>query len=475
MSARRMLMTPLAALLLAPALPADAREDDASTAGDAPLVAEASGSEPGVLLPQALPEVDTEEEAADDAEEVEVALPSGYTPEADSKPSPFRIAGYLDVGFVKAQGRGSSFHPDDTRIPADYGADAFAPAINTRGEVASVDAGGRFVNGFLPRTADVGGRASFMLNTASVDLLYQPEPVPVMVFARAQLLPRFEERSGGTRLILEQGFGRVTPFKETEFTLSLGKFDSVFGIEYLETESPLRTGITPSLMARYTTGRGLGLKAFYRRQLPALNSAVSLNTSVTNAGNRVESLQTSDVSFTGMPTLSARLGYELQLLRLQVKLGASGQVGARNDQDDGSVRQTTLGADARLTVGWVSLAGEYVRSRDGAGTAPGKHTGAGEYFYASGFEVDGFYGTLAVAVPVEAESLRTATLYGRYDRRAAGFDGFGDILTSRATVGARLDLWTVLAVKAEYLFNRENAGAPRVDNDVFTTSAVYVF
>jgi hypothetical protein len=33
----------------------------------------------------------------------------------------------------------------------------------------------------------------------------------------------------------------------------------------------------------------------------------------------------------------------------------------------------------------------------------------------------------------------------------------------------------VLSLKAEYLFNRENAGAPRVDNDVFAASAVYVF
>ena len=79
----------------------------------------------------------------------------------------------------------------------------------------------------------------------------------------------------------------------------MGRFDSVFGIEYLENESPLRTGITPSLMARYTTGHQLGVKAFYRRQLPALSSAVSLNVAVTNGSSRVESLQTADLSLTG--------------------------------------------------------------------------------------------------------------------------------------------------------------------------------
>jgi hypothetical protein len=430
-----------------------------------------------VLLLLAGPPALADSEASETAEGSDASSdsrPSGYTPE-DQSVSPFRISGYVDVGFAKAQGRGSSFVPDDTRVPADYGVDAFAPAVNSRGEVASLDANGRFVNGFLPRTVDIGGHGSFLLNTASLDLFYEPSSAPVLVFARAQFLPRFEKGSGGTRLLLQQAFGRVTPFSGHEFMITVGRFDSVFGIEYLENESPLRTGITPSLMARYTTGHQLGVKALYRRQLPVVSSAVSLNVAVTNGSSRVDSLQTPDLSLTGLPFVSARLGYELQLLRLQVKLGVSGQTGARNDQDDSHVHQTQLGADARLTAGWFSLSGEYVRARDGAGTAPGKYTGLGDFFYASAFSMDGMYGTLALAVPVEAEALRTATVYGRYDRRAAEFHGFGGILTSRYTVGTRLDFWSVLALKAEYLFNRENAGAPRVENDVFAASAVYVF
>lgn len=457
MSARTVFVPTLALLLLA------ARAALAETENAEEAQVEASGGG----LSEALSEAETPEASS-------ASVPSGYTPE-EATASPFRISGYVDVGFAKAQGRGSSFHPDDTRVPADYGVDTFAPAVNSRGEVASLDASGRFVNGFLPRTVDIGGHGSFLLNTASLDLFYEPSSAPVLVFARAQFLPRFEKGSGGTRLLLQQAFGRVTPFSGHEFTITLGRFDSVFGIEYLENEAPLRAGITPSLMARYTTGHQLGAKALYRRQIPALSSAVSLNVAVTNGSSRVESLQTADLSLTGQPYVSARLGYELQLLRLQVKLGASGQTGARNDQNDAHVRQTQLGADARVTAGWFSLAAEYVSARDGAGTAPGKHTGVGDFFYASSFAVDGLYGTLAVAIPVEAEALRTATVYSRYDRRAAEFRGFGGILTSRYTVGTRLDFWSVLSLKAEYLFNRENAGAPRVDNDVFAASAVYVF
>jgi hypothetical protein len=89
--------------------------------------------------------------------------------------------------------------------------------------------------------------------------------------------------------------------------------------------------------------------------------------------------------------------------------------------------------------------------------------------------VNGFYNQLAVAVPTGTTGLQTATVYLRYDRRHAEFEGFGPILTSRITVGARLDLWSALALKAEYLFNRENAGAPTVPNDVFTSSVVYTW
>ena len=64
----------------------------------------------------------------------------GCTPQATR--SPFRISGYVDVGWAKATGNGSSFVPGDTRVPADYYVDPFAPAVNSRGDVASIDAGG---------------------------------------------------------------------------------------------------------------------------------------------------------------------------------------------------------------------------------------------------------------------------------------------------------------------------------------------
>src|SRR5215813_11093571 len=324
----------------------------------------------------------------------------GYTPdeEGPSASGSLKLHGYIDVGFAKAQGNGSSFRQGDTRLPADYGVDTFAPAVNSRGEVASLDAGGRFVNGFLPYSMEIGNRASFFINTVNADLQYTPPGTPLFFFVRTQLLPRFANGTK-TRVVVEQAFGRISPISSQEFALSVGKFDSVFGIEYLENQANLRTGITPSLIARYTTGQSIGAKGFYRVQIPAWMSAFSVNAALTNSAGWVESLQTPDISLTGVPNFSARVGYELNQLRFQVKIGASVLFGPRNDQRSSAAGQHAFDADARLTVGWLSLSGEYISLHEDPGVAPGKLTGTGVYPLASGFNVHGFYSQVAVAIP----------------------------------------------------------------------------
>jgi len=62
----------------------------------------------------------------------------GYTPADAAAIEPaLRIMGYVDFGWAKAGGDGTSFAPNDERLPADYGVDTFAPAVNSRGDVAS--------------------------------------------------------------------------------------------------------------------------------------------------------------------------------------------------------------------------------------------------------------------------------------------------------------------------------------------------
>ena len=94
---------------------------------------------------------------------------------------------------------------------------------------------------------------------------------------------------------------------------------------------------------------------------------------------------------------------------------------------------------------------------------------------ASGFKVWGGWGRLSYTLPWKTEALTGVTIYGRYDRRHAEFEGFTQVQTDRFTAGARVDLWDMVALKLEALFNRELAGAPDVANDVFTSSVVFTW
>lgn len=418
--------------------------------------------------------------AQEAVEEVVVEAPEdeanqGYSPDESQAQEPIRFTGYLDVGFAKATGNGSSFRSNDDRVPLDYGNDAFAPAVNSRGEVASTDSTGRFTNGFLPRSVGIGSTPSLLLNTLSADVRVQPRNLPVFLFARLQLMPRLLSTGDVTRVELQQAFGRLSPFKAHEFAVFLGRFDSVFGIEYLENEANLRLGITPSLTARYTTGHGLGAKAFYRVQVASLWSAFSVNLAGTTNGTRIEALVPVSASLTGAVVGSARLGYELNLQKVQVKLGVSGLYGPRNDVRVGTAKQLAIAGDLRVNAFGFSLAGEVLRLIDERGAGALKVTGTTQAELASGFQVTGGWARLGYTLPFTSPAFTGATVYVRYDRRHGQFEGFTELQTDRLTGGVRVDLFEVLALKAEVLLNRELAGAPLVDNDVFTSSAVFTW
>jgi hypothetical protein len=426
---------------------------------------------PGVSLGQ-----DRRSDDADEADEsneaaIEVQpLPDEVAGAEATRHWELALNGYLDIGFADAQGNGTSFVAGDTRVPADYVVDTFATAVNSRGDVASTQTD-RYTNGFLPRQMGMGGRPSFLINNLNQDLRYSSADERLMVFARAQVLPRYTDAGNETRLFVEQAFARVVPFAALEMALTVGKFDSVFGIEYLDNPSTVRVGVTPSLIARYTTGQCVGAKLLYRLHIPALASSISVNASASNGGTQVESLQPVDISLTGRPVLAGRLGYELGLPRWQIKLGGSVLHGPRNDQRDSNVHQTNWGLDARIYVAGLSLSGEWIYFEEEPGTGA-KFTGNGTHDFASGFEVRGFYVQAAYRLPIAFETITGITIYARAEQRRARFDGYPLIESRRLTPGVHLDLGHNVALKGEWLFNREGAGALSVANDVRTVSSV---
>jgi len=415
-----------------------------------------------------LPPSSSESETADESQDDSDSGDTGYR-NVDPEPA-FTINGFVDLGYVDAQGNGTSFAPGDTRVPADYGVDAFAPSVNSFGDAASTRTDD-FTNGFLPTSAGVGGRPSFLINGLSTDLRYTSASKKLIVFSRVAVLPRFGDEQN-TRLWLRQAFARVIPFDAHELALFVGKFDSVYGIEYLDNPSNIRTGVTQSLFARYTTGESIGAKLFYRTQIAPLWSALSINASATNSGSMSEALMPAEVSLTGRPVFAGRLGYELNLPRVQVKLGANAVRGPRNDQHDPDVEQRIQGVDARLYFAGISLSGEYSRVEQDEGTRAEKFTGGGKQFFASRFWAEGGWLQLSYRLPWTAGFVTGITPYVRGEQRRAEFGGFTPIKVRRLTAGMRVDMGEAAALKAEWLKNDEVAGAPMVNNDVFAMSLV---
>jgi hypothetical protein len=458
----------------------------------AALAASTAAAAPGPAPPTVRVDMAAAAAAATAVPAANAGAPADDTPIDEAPPPssapPLVVTGYIDVGFAKAQGNGTSWQPGFTPTmpgaPADYYVDTFAPAVNSRGDVASTDPQGQPVDGFLPRSAGIGGRPSLLINTADVDLRYTASELPVLVFTRLQLVPRLygpvvDPAQGmvpgeQTRLVLEQAFGRVTPLRSAELAISVGKFDSVFGIEYLDNQANFRIGVTPSLISRYTTGESVGAKVFYRVQLIPIFSAVSVNIAATNSGTFVESLQGPSRSLTGVPVGSIRFGYELNLERVSLKLGASGAMGPRNDQIQGAAQQQLLfGFDARFVAPTLAIAAEFVDVHEDGAVGP-KLTGTNTYPMVTEFYAHGFYVQVAEELPLQIAPFRI-TLYGRYDRRNAEFEGYSNITVDRITGGLNVGIGESLQVKAEYLINRELVEAPTVANNVFASSVVWTW
>ena len=119
---------------------------------------------------------------------------------------------------------------------------------------------------------------------------------------------------------------------------------------------------------------------------------------------------------------------------VQAKLGVSAMDGPRNDQPERSARPARVRRrPARRGRQRLYVNAEYVRVDEGEGGP--KTTSVGTFPFASAFWARGGYVQLAYALSVDAGPLRKLTLYARYDRRHAWFEGYTPITVDRITGG----------------------------------------
>jgi len=390
------------------------------------------------------------------------------------------VSGYIDFGFFATQGDGSGViqdvGPAQSRAFPEYAnkfawvflGDLLSPAVNSRGEPADL--------GNLPgvNRADSirsGGAPSFIVN--EVNLTMQGTlGETALATASVNYLPR-----SGTDFSLGDTFDvdlaqlEWMPTESRRWSFFVGKMESVVGIEYRERKARDRFGITPSLIARYTTGNPLGLKV---RGKLGTNDWFIVALALTNGSSTTETFHFYDeVDSNAGKTASGRLALRAPSGLLEV--GASGSYGPQDHAQDSRDAMWFVGGDLQVHHRGFDLKGQYLYGR-----APGEELGrtyssehrpyglrlrAGAYLEAN-WMVLPYLGFLARG------DLRDAVVWLGNPDAPGGGDRIYITKSWRATGGVRLVPNEHVAVKAEYLHNGEYGRVPSIRNDVFVTSLV---
>src|SRR5205814_7258198 len=160
--------------------------------------------------------------------------------------------------------------------------DILAPAVNSRGEVADLgDAPG--VDRY--DTINSRGAPGFVLNELNL-ALRSALGSTALISASVNFNPRTgnDFRLGD---VFDVDLAQIEwmPTESQRTSVFVGKIDSVLGIEYRDRKSDRRFGVTPSLIARYTTGTALGLKV---RSKFGPDDWLVLAAALTNGSNTTE-------------------------------------------------------------------------------------------------------------------------------------------------------------------------------------------
>ncbi|MEO7731892.1 MAG: hypothetical protein ABIY55_13025, partial [Kofleriaceae bacterium] len=251
------------------------------------------------------------------------------------------------------------------------------------------------------------------------------------------------------------------PTSDGKTSIFIGKVDSVIGNEYKTRKASQRFGITPSLVARYTTGTAVGVKA---RTL-LLDDHVVLAAAVTNGSFGTEQFHFfQETDSNNFKTLSGRAALRFPLAGGTLELGPSGQWGTQDGAPDNGGKMWFVGVDAELSTARLDLKAQWLK-----GKAPGDDTAM---IYALDLKQGGY---------VEADVLVTSIIgvLGRAEFRDAevrqGLERLYITKNWRATAGVRLIFNPNAVIKAEYSHNGEYGRMPSVPDDVVTTSAVMAF
>lgn len=388
------------------------------------------------------------------------------------------VAGYVDFGFfvpsgngvgvVQDEGANRAFPQDANRYAWVFLGDLLAPTVNSRGEAASL---GNFpgVNRF--DSIDSTGAPTFLVNEVNLRL-----DAAVSRNALATASVDFMPRSGrdfslGDFLEVDLAQLEWMPTASGRTSIFVGKFESVVGIEYRDRKSTERFGVTPSLLARYTTGTPLGFKV---RSKFGENDRVVVAAAVTNGSSTTEQFHFYDeIDSNSGKTVSGRLSVR-PAARVDLEIGLSGEWGSQDHAVDSTHYLWFVGVDLLAHFGPLDVKAQFLK-----GGAPGQigpaadpnHEPYGLKLHGGGYLELDWMATPLFGFLARGE-VRDADVWLGDPNSVTGGDRLYITRQWRVTAGARLVVNQHIAVKAEYLHNGEYGGIPQIADDVFTSSLV---
>jgi hypothetical protein len=456
MDCRKGLFVGLALMISGPASAQTAPEGEGDASAEAPAE---EGEEQAVVDPEAETAA-----LANRVEELEARLAAAE--KSRRARFPVKITGYGDLGFFAVQGDGSGIRRDSGHVmfPAHgdiawvfYG-DLLATMINSRGDVADLSE----VPG-VERFDSVNseGNPSFLVNELNLGI--QAGLGSRALFTSSiNFTPRTgSEFSLGDTFDLDVAQLEWMPTADGKHSVFVGKVDSVIGIEYKTRKAPQRFGITPTLLARYTTGTAVGLKA--RSKL--LNDHLIIAAAVTNGSFGTEQFHFfGEVDSNSFKTVSGRVAVRLPILGGTFEAGPSGQWGTQDGAPDGAKAMWVAGVDAELDLGRLDIKAQWLRAK-----APGNDIAN---IYNLDLKNGGYLEADVILTPIIG-------LLGRAEFRNAtvqqGMERLYITKNWRATAGVRFIFNPNAMLKAEVSHNGEYGGVPSIPDDVITTSAVMAF
>lgn len=409
-------------------------------------------------------EVDVNEQLAQRLDDLELKLEQA---EASRRARfPVKISGYGDLGFFAAQGDGSGFRrdagheifPDRSQYAWVFYGDVLAPQVNSRGEVADL---GQAPGVRRFDSIHSQGNPTFLVNELNLNVTAGLGDKALFTSSM-----NFTPRSGsdfglGDSFDLDLAQLEWMPTDDGKTSIFIGKVDSVIGLEYKTRKSPQRFGITPTLLARYTTGTAVGIKV--RSKLA--RDRVIVAAAATNGSFGTEQFFFfREIDSNSFKTLSGRVALRVPIGAGSFEAGPSGQWGTPDGTPNGTSAAWLAGGDAELDIGRFDVKAQWLK-----GKSPGDPVGMA---YALDLKQGGSLEADVVVTP-------RFGVFGRAEFRDAEVTMTMERLyitkNWRATGGLHLTLHPNAIVKAELTHNGEYGGTPQIADDVITTSAVLAF